>query len=154
MSAFGNARAASDPRPKAKRASASATNKRKVEKPQPALDEASYEVAAQPTAKTSAPKPVFSKVGDPFVVATADFQQSSTQTPAQRDATRPPGTEQQQSVPPTARPNPPDPRTPPSTQKTAPQTPPGVQAPPATDPSSSERPTTAPSPAPTSIPLG
>jgi HAE1 family hydrophobic/amphiphilic exporter-1 len=154
VSAFGNAPASSDPRPKAKRASASATSKRKVEKAQPASDEANGEVAEQPSVKTSAPKPAFTKVGEPFVVATADFQQSSPQTPAQRDATRPPGTEQQQPVPPTARPNPPDPRTPPGTQKPAPQTPPGVQAPPATNPPSSERPTTAPSPAPTNTPLG
>ena len=48
-------------------------------------------------------KPVSTKDGEPFVVETA--QQSSTQTPAQRDATRPPGTQQQQTVPPGARPN-------------------------------------------------
>jgi hypothetical protein len=50
--------------------------------------------AAQPAKGKS----VFTKIGEPFVVETA--QQSSTpQTPAQRDATRPPGTEQQQTVP-------------------------------------------------------
>jgi HAE1 family hydrophobic/amphiphilic exporter-1 len=149
VSAFGNA-----PRPKTKRASASATKKSKAEKAQPASDVASLEVAAQPTEKTRAPKTVFKKMGDPFVVATADFSQSSTQTPAQRDATRPPGTQQQQSVPPTARPNPPDPRTPPSTQQPAPQTPPGTQQPPATQPPSTDRPTNEPAPAPSATPLG
>ena len=67
-----------------------------------------------------------------FVVGTAAVPQSTPQSPAQRDATRPPGTEQQQSVPPGARPNPQDPRTPPGTERPAPQTPPGVQQPPAT----------------------
>jgi HAE1 family hydrophobic/amphiphilic exporter-1 len=70
-------------------------------------------------------------VGEPFVVETAGLQQSSTQTPAQRDATRPPGTEQQQTVPPTARPNAQDPRTPPGVERPAPRTPPGIQQPPA-----------------------
>ncbi|HYH85687.1 MAG TPA: TolC family protein [Pyrinomonadaceae bacterium] len=146
MSAFGNANAS---RSKAKRASTSAASRNKAAKAQPASGEASGEVAAQPTVKTSAPKPAFTKVGEPFVVATADFRQSSTQTPAQRDATRPPGTEQKQSVPPTARPNPPDPRTPPGTQKPAPQTPPGAQTPPAQQPPGTDRPTTEPTPAPT-----
>lgn len=160
VSVFGNAPASNNPRPKARRASASSTNKRKVEKTQPPSDETSGEVAAQPTVKTSARKSVFSKVGEPFVVATADFGQTptrttappSTQTPSQRDATRPPGTEQRQPVPPTARPNPTDPRTPPSTQKPVPQTPPGVQAPPSTQPPSTDRPTTDPSPAPSPVP--
>ena len=102
---------------------------------------------AQPT------KPVFTRVGEPFVVETAAAEPQSTprqqtpppQTPAQRDATRPPGTEQRQSVPPSARPNAPDPRTPPGTDRPAPQTPPGTQTPP---PSSTQPPaTTAPSPA-------
>jgi len=146
VSAFGNANAS---RSKAKRASTSAASRNKAAKAQPASGEASGEVAAQPTVKTSAPKPAFTKVGEPFVVATADFRQSSTQTPAQRDATRPPGTEQKQSVPPTARPNPPDPRTPPGTQKPAPQTPPGAQTPPAQQPPGTDRPTTEPTPAPT-----
>jgi HAE1 family hydrophobic/amphiphilic exporter-1 len=102
--------------------------------------------------KTTTRKPVFRTEGEPFVVSTAVEQQPSPtppQTPAQRDATRPPGTEQQQTVPPTARPNPTDPRTPPSTQQPAPQTPPGVQTPPATQPPTSQTPTTAPSPSPT-----
>src|SRR5688500_864482 len=77
--------------------------------------------------KAKPAKPVFTKVGEPFVVetaATAEPQSTPPQTPAQRDATRPPGTEQQQTVPPGARPNPQDPRTPPGTQRPAPQTPP------------------------------
>ncbi len=87
-------------------------------------------------------KPVSTKDGEPFVVETA--QQSSTQTPAQRDATRPPGTQQQQTVPPGARPNPQNPRTPPATTRPAPQTPPGVETPPATQTPATTRPGTAP----------
>lgn len=108
--------------------------------------------------KAKPAKPVFTRVGEPFVVETAAAaepqstprQQTpppqtppSVQTPTQRDATRPPGTEQQQSVPPTARPNTQDPRTPPGTQSPAPQTPPGVQTQQPTQPPA----TTAPSPA-------
>ena len=98
-------------------------------------------------AKESKPVTVNStdvKADEPFVVETAGPQQSSTQTPAQRDATRPPGTEQQQTVPPTARPNPQDPRTPPGTQRPAPQTPPGVETPPATQTPATTRPGTPP----------
>jgi HAE1 family hydrophobic/amphiphilic exporter-1 len=90
-------------------------------------------------------KSVFTRVGEPFVVATAAAEPQSTppqQTPAQRDATRPPGTEQQQTVPPGARPNTQDPRTPPGTQRPAPQTPPSVQTQTPTQPPA----TTAPSP--------
>jgi HAE1 family hydrophobic/amphiphilic exporter-1 len=97
--------------------------------------------------KVKPPRPVFTKVGEPFVVETAaaaEPQSTPPQTPAQRDATRPPGTEQRQSVPPTARPNAPDPRTPPGTDRPAPQTPPGAQTPP---PSTQPPATTAPRPA-------
>ncbi|MGI8567110.1 MAG: TolC family protein [Pyrinomonadaceae bacterium] len=53
---------------------------------------------------------------------------TSPQTgPAQRDATRPPGTEQRQPVPPGARPVPTDPTAPPGTERPAPQAPPGTQ---------------------------
>ncbi len=48
-------------------------------------------------------------------------------TPAQRDATRPPGTEQQQTVPPQARPSQPDPTAPPGAQRPPAQTPPGTE---------------------------
>ncbi|HWS88679.1 MAG TPA: TolC family protein [Pyrinomonadaceae bacterium] len=85
-------------------------------------------------------KSVFTKVGEPFVVETAAVQQSSTQTPAQRDATRPPGTQQQQTVPPGARTNPQDPRTPPGTTRPAPQNPPGVETAPVTQPPGATRP--------------
>jgi HAE1 family hydrophobic/amphiphilic exporter-1 len=76
-------------------------------------------------------KPVFTRIGEPFVVETAAAAPQSTppQTPTQRDATRPPGTERQQPVPPGARTNPPDPRTPPGTQRPAPQNAPGVETP-------------------------
>jgi outer membrane protein len=92
------------------------------------------------TTETGQPtgRKVFTKVGEPFVVETA--QQSSTQTPAQRDATRPPGTEQQQTVPPGARTNPQDPRTPPGTTRPAPQNPPGIETAPVTQTPSTTRP--------------
>lgn len=94
------------------------------------------------TAETSRPagsgKSVFTKVGEPFVVETA--QQSSTQTPAQRDATRPPGTERQSTTPPGSRTNPQDPRTPPGTTRPAPQNPPGVETAPVTQPPATTRP--------------
>ncbi|HEX8150213.1 MAG TPA: TolC family protein [Pyrinomonadaceae bacterium] len=117
MSAFGNVPAGR----KARAKSAPAPSK---EAPRPSEGTAE---AAQPTGTA---RSVFTKVGEPFVVETA--QQSSTQTPAQTDATRPPGTQQQQTVPPTARPNPQDPRTPPGVERPAPAQPPGVQQPPAT----------------------
>jgi HAE1 family hydrophobic/amphiphilic exporter-1 len=49
----------------------------------------------------------------------------SQPSPAQRDATRPPGAEQRQTVPDQSRPRPSDPTSPPGTQRTSPQTPPG-----------------------------
>src|ERR1043165_8115078 len=131
VSAFGKAAAADNPRAKASDATASdkagaktspsPTDKSATpaDKSATPADKSSNEAkgtpAPQPNAKTVARKPVFRKIGEPFVVSTADSAQSSTQnpapppatTPAQTDATRPPGTEQQQTVPPTARPNPP-----------------------------------------------
>ena len=56
--------------------------------------------------------------------------QTPAPTPAQRDATRPPGSEQRQTIPDQSRPRPSDPTAPPATQRTSPQTPPGT-----TDPS-------------------
>src|SRR5215207_2389811 len=94
--------------------------------------------AKQPAVKA---RTVFTKVGEPFVVETAAVPQSTpAQTPAQRDATRPPGTEQQQTVPPGARTNPQDPRTPPGTTRPAPQNPPGVETAPVTQPPATTRP--------------
>ncbi|HEX8117945.1 MAG TPA: TolC family protein, partial [Pyrinomonadaceae bacterium] len=90
-------------------------------------------------AQPSKAKTVFTKVGEPFVVETAAVQQSSAQTPAQQDATRPPGTQSQQSVPPNAQTNPQDPRTPPSTTRPAPQNPPGVETAPVVRPPSTTR---------------
>jgi len=46
-------------------------------------------------------------------------------SPAQRDATRPPGAERRQTVPDQTRPRPSDPTAPPATQRTSPQAPPG-----------------------------
>jgi outer membrane protein TolC len=163
VSAFGKAAAADNPRAKASDAEASDKASAKPS-PSPAdksatpadksSDDAKGTPAPQPNSKSVARKPAFRKIGEPFVVSTAESAQSSTQnpstppatTPAQTDATRPPGTEQQQTVPPTARPNPPaNPQTPPGTQQTAPQNPPGVQSAPATQTPA----TNAPNPAPT-----
>src|SRR5438270_4949629 len=165
VSAFGNAAASDDSRAKAADARVSDKSSDKASaKPAASPADASPAEAKgapspQPTAKTNARKPLFRKIGEPFVVSTAaDTRQSSTQTPAtqppattpaQTDATRPPGTEQQQTVPPTARPNPPaNPQTPPGTQQPAPQTPPGVQTQPSTQPPA----TTAPAATPGTVP--
>ncbi len=64
------------------------------------------------------------------VCAVSAFAQTPTATPVpmtpeQRDATRPPGTETNQPIPPTARPNM-DPTAPPGAIRTNPQSPPGV----------------------------
>src|SRR3954467_4198106 len=67
------------------------------------------------------------------------------QTPAQRDATRPPGTQQNQPIPPQARPVSPDPTAPPGTQRVNPSAPPGTNTAPApgqTAPPTSVPPTT------------
>jgi outer membrane protein len=159
VSAFGKTTADANSRTKASPSKSPETSKRKDVSHSAAPDDAKTEAtpdAGTKIVKTAAHKPVFTKIGEPFVVTTAGAQQTSpqtppgtqTQTPAQTDATRPPGTEQQQTVPPTARPNPPaNPQTPPSTQQPAPQTPPGVQTTSPTQPPA----TTAPSPAPTAV---
>lgn len=68
-------------------------------------------------------------------LSAATFAQTPAPTPApnpaQQDATRPPGTEQRQSVPEQARPVPSDPTAPPSSQLPSPQAPPGASLPPA-----------------------
>ena len=48
------------------------------------------------------------------------------QSPAQRDATRPPGADRRQTIPDQTRPRPTDPTAPPGSQRTSPQTPPGA----------------------------
>lgn len=50
--------------------------------------------------------------------------------PTQRDATKPPGSEQNQTAPPETHPNTQNPTAPPGTQQPPPQTPPGTQQPP------------------------
>ncbi|HEX7177626.1 MAG TPA: TolC family protein [Pyrinomonadaceae bacterium] len=67
-------------------------------------------------------------------------------SPAQRDATRPPGTEQRQPVPRDISPSPTNPTTPPGAQRPAPQTPPGTERAPQTPVTTPnvERPTDAP----------
>ncbi|HZB45082.1 MAG TPA: TolC family protein, partial [Pyrinomonadaceae bacterium] len=96
--------------------------------------------AAEPTlvSENAAPQPsqrpaaanAFKTVGEPFLALTAQTQTQQQQTPAQRDATRPPGTEQRQTVPPDARPRPSDPTAPPGTERQqSPRTPPGTTAP-------------------------
>jgi HAE1 family hydrophobic/amphiphilic exporter-1 len=139
VSAFGN----DTPRAKSRKASPDASKGVEVaaEKTDAAKAETASATPAQPR------KSVFRKVGEPFLVSTAgEPQTTQQQTPAQRDATRPPGTEQQQSAPPTTRPNAPDPRTPPGTQQQAPQNPPGLQTPPVTQTPATQSPTTGPTP--------
>lgn len=152
VSVFGNDSATS--RAKARRTSPNAAASKSNEA---AAEKSSDAVASETASATSTPvaqprKNVFRKVGEPFVVSTAAAPQTPTtpqqQTPAQRDATRPPGTEQQQSAPPTTRPNPQDPRTPPGTTQQAPANPPGLQTPPVTTqtPATQQQPTTGPTP--------
>ena len=62
-------------------------------------------------------------------VVMAQTPAPSQPTPAQRDATRPPGAGQQQTVPDQSRPRPSDPTAPPATQRISPQTPPGTTDP-------------------------
>jgi outer membrane protein len=127
VSAFGNVPAGRKARAKSEPASTK-------EAPRPSEETAE---SAQPTSR---PRPVFTKVGEPFVVETAAALTPSAQTPAQQDATRPPGTQQQQTVPPGAQTNPQDPRTPPGSTRPAPQNPPGVETPPVTQPPATTRP--------------
>jgi HAE1 family hydrophobic/amphiphilic exporter-1 len=79
------------------------------------------------------------------------------QTPAQRDAQRPPGTEQRTTLPENANPRPTDPTRPPGTDtRTSPQAPPGTQLPPSnilTQPQiNPQQPTTSPTETPTTEP--
>ena len=72
-----------------------------------------------------------------------------TPNPAQRDATRPPGTERNQPIPEQARPITQDPTAPPGTQRPAPQAPPGVNVSPQTPTSGQPAtPTAVPTPLP------
>ena len=73
-----------------------------------------------------------------FGAAVASPRQSPTpapqptpvqQTPAQRDAQRPPGTERRSTIPEQGRPRPSDPTRPPGTERPSPQAPPGTQLP-------------------------
>jgi outer membrane protein TolC len=64
----------------------------------------------------------------------AQTPQTPPTNPAQRDATRPPGTQQNQPIPEQARPIQQDPTAPPGTQRPAPQAPPGVSTAPQTAP--------------------
>ncbi|MDQ1558723.1 MAG: outer membrane protein [Pyrinomonadaceae bacterium] len=62
-------------------------------------------------------------------VVLAQTPAPSQPSPAQRDATRPPGAEQRQTTPDQSRPRPSDPTAPPATQRISPQTPPGTTDP-------------------------
>src|SRR5215218_5049319 len=150
VSVFGNDSAASRAKSRRTSPNAAAAPKGKEASTERGSDAASSEPASATSTPVVQPrKSVFRKVGEPFVVSTAAEPQSTppAQTPAQRDATRPPGTEQQQTAPPTTRPNPQDPRTPPGTQQPAPQNPPGLQTPPVTaQPPATQSPTTGPTP--------
>lgn len=69
--------------------------------------------------------------------------------PAQRDATKPPGSEQRSTAPPETRPNTQNPTAPPGTQQPAPQAPPGSTVPPSsqpTPPGTNVQPSAQPSP--------
>jgi outer membrane protein TolC len=71
--------------------------------------------------------------------------QNPPDNPAQKDATRPPGTEQNQTVPPQSRPNTTNPTTPPGTEAPSSQAPPGTTlAPPTTNPGSTVSPAQTP----------
>ena len=78
-----------------------------------------------------------------LITSGSSFAQNPAPTPvpAQRDATKPPGSEQNPNVPPGTRPT--SPTAPPGTQQPAPQTPPGNPNAPITQPTP---PTTAPAP--------
>ena len=158
VSAFGNDTASARAKSRTTSPKASANSKRKETADNSAEAPKDETASATSTSDTQPRKSVFRKVGEPFVVSTAattDAPQTSTQqqTPAQRDATRPPGTEQQQSAPPTTRPNAPDARTPPGTTQQAPQNPPGLQTPPVTTQTPATQPPATTGPTPTSTPL-
>lgn len=77
---------------------------------------------------------VLSFLAQPFALASSNgeslsqsSQTQTQQTPAQRDATRPPGTERDRSLPQDIRTRNEDPTAPPATERTSPQTPPGTQ---------------------------
>ncbi len=128
VSAFGNTPNA--PRKGNSRSKAKPAKLIVAPQPQGAGDAQPVAGASQVTAQVEkisvTPKSPFRKTGEPFLVLTAETQ---AQTPAQRDATRPPGTEQRQTVPPQVRPNPSDPTAPPGTQRPSPQAPPNVSEP-------------------------
>jgi outer membrane protein TolC len=154
VSAFGNASADTRARSRAASRGAAAPkgNEAAADKSHATSKSESGETASATPAQPR--KSIFKKVGEPFVVSTADAPQTQTQqqTPAQRDATRPPGTEQQQTAPPTTRVAPQDPRTPPGTQQQAPQNPPGLNTPPVTQAPQTGTPTTTQPPATTASP--
>jgi outer membrane protein len=159
VSAFGKDTASARAKSRTASPKASADSKRKETADNPAEAPKDETASATSTSDTQPRKSVFRKVGEPFVVSTAattDAPQTSTtqqQTPAQRDATRPPGTEQQQTAPPTTRPNAPDARTPPGTTQQAPQNPPGLQTPPVTTQTPATQTPATTGPTPTSTPL-
>ena len=73
--------------------------------------------------------------------------------PAQRDATRPPGSEQNQTVPPETRPNTQNPSAPPSSQQAPATAPPASNVVPPTPTQQNVQPTTQPSPTETATPV-
>lgn len=86
---------------------------------------------SKPAVSQPAPGEVARQDREPFLVSTAGAPQTQAtpppQTPAQRDAQRPPGTQDRQTVPPTTNPNPGDPRVPPGAERVPPTAPPGTQ---------------------------
>lgn len=127
ISVFGNARAALTQRSavskksRLKKSDATSTRGGQAGEATEPEDETKAGAVASQKRRTSRVKR-----NEPFIVTTVSERQ---QTPAQREATRPPGTESQQTVPPTARPRPQDPTAPPGTERPSPQTPPGTSEP-------------------------
>jgi outer membrane protein len=150
VSAFGKTPAANKPR----RKSASVKTTAKSSKPAASAETAP---AAEPASNEPASKrQVFQKVGEPFLVSTAGAPpqtQTTPSTPGQRDARRPPGTQERTTVPPGANPAPGDPRVPPGTERVPPTAPPGTQVEPQRTTPDPQRTTIDPNrPTPTDIP--
>ncbi|HEX8473807.1 MAG TPA: TolC family protein [Pyrinomonadaceae bacterium] len=97
-----------------------------------ALSASSVVLAQTPTPRAAQKTPslkgtLFASAQTPGTQSPTTTQTPAPQTPATQDATRPPGTEQRQSVPPQARPVPSDPTAPPGTQQRPdPAAPPGT----------------------------
>lgn len=153
---FGNGLAAettqssSDGKTRSEKSSSAPSNARQSER----AADVRIDTSADTAVASSSNQGSRTRSGEPFLVRTAT-EREQQQTPAQRDATRPPGTDRQETVPPAARPAPQDPTAPPATERPAPQSPPGTREPSAPRtptptqtpaPAQPDEPTTAPTP--------